>query len=108
MALPGMQSAAFDCFMEDLCAAQGVELRRCYENSFCLSADVSNAYDPLYPEVSEKRSDSKINYGMGICKFTGSRGKAGHQRRLRGAGGLSAAYFRRQWRCMADGGTGQG
>ena len=30
----GMQSAAFDCFMEDLCAAQGVELRRCYENSF--------------------------------------------------------------------------
>ena len=73
----GMQSAAFDCFMEDLCAAQGVELRRCYENSFCLSADVSNAYDPLYPEVSEKRSDSKINDGMGICKFTGSRGKAG-------------------------------
>ena len=73
----GMQSAAFDCFMEDLCESQGVSLRRCYENSFCLSADVCNAYDPLYPEVSEKRSDSKINYGMGICKFTGSRGKYG-------------------------------
>ena len=73
----GMQSAAFDCFMEDLCESQGVSLRRCYENSFCLSADVCNAYDPLYPEVSEKRSDSKINYGMGICKFTGARGKSG-------------------------------
>ena len=73
----GMQSAAFDCFMEDLCAAQGVHLRRCYENSFCLSADVTNAYDPLYPEVSEKRSDSKVNYGMAICKFTGARGKSG-------------------------------
>lgn len=73
----GMQSAAFDCFMEDLCAAQNVAVRRCMENSFCLSADVSNAYDPLYPEVSEKRSDSKINYGMGICKFTGARGKSG-------------------------------
>ena len=73
----GMQSAAFDCFMEDLCAAQGVPLRRCYENSFCLSADVTNAYDPLYPEVSEKRSDSKVNYGMAICKFTGARGKSG-------------------------------
>ena len=73
----GMQSAAFDCFMEDLCEIQGVSLRRCYEKSFCLSADVCNAYDPLYPEVSEKRSDSKINYGMGICKFTGARGKAG-------------------------------
>lgn len=73
----GMQSSAFDCFMEDLCAAQGVALRRCYENSFCISADVTNAYDPLYPEVSEKRSDSKVNYGVGICKFTGARGKSG-------------------------------
>lgn len=73
----GMQSAAFDSFMEDLCDSQNVKLRHCYEKSFCLSADVCNAYDPLYPEVSEKRSDSKINYGMGICKFTGARGKSG-------------------------------
>ncbi len=73
----GMQSAAFDCFMEDLCAAQGAELRRCYEKSFCISADVTNAFDPLYPDVSEKRSDAKLNYGVGICKFTGARGKAG-------------------------------
>ena len=73
----GMQSQAFDTFMADLCESQGVALRRCYENSFCISADVTNAYDPLYPEVSEKRSESKINYGMGICKFTGVRGKSG-------------------------------
>lgn len=73
----GMQSRAFDSFMEDLCDEQGVKLRHCYENSFCISADVCNAYDPLYPEVSEKRSDAKINYGMGICKFTGARGKSG-------------------------------
>ena len=73
----GMQSAAFDTFMADLCAAENTELRRCYENSFCISADVCNAFDPNYPEVSEKRNNSKINYGMGICKFTGSRGKAG-------------------------------
>ena len=71
----GMQSAAFDCFMEDLCALQDVPLRRCLENSFCISADVTAAFDPLYPEVSEKRSESKINYGMAICKFTGARGK---------------------------------
>ena len=73
----GMQSAAFECFMEDLCEAQGEKLRRCLENSFCLSADVTNAYDPVYPEVSEKRSESKINYGIAICKFTGARGKSG-------------------------------
>ena len=72
----GMQSAAFDCFMEDLCQSQGVALRRCFEKSFCLSADVSNAYDPLYPDVSEKRSEAKVNYGMGISKFTGARGKS--------------------------------
>ena len=72
----GMQSAAFDCFMEDLCAAQGAVLRRCLENSFCLSADVTAAFDPLFPEVSEKRSESKLNYGMAICKFTGARGKS--------------------------------
>ena len=73
----GMQSAAFDCFMEDLCTAQGVALRRCFENSFCLSADVTNAFDPVYPEVSEKRNESKINYGLAICKYTGARGKSG-------------------------------
>ncbi len=72
----GMQGAAFDCFMEDLCAAHGVALRRCYEKSFCLSADVTNAFDPLYAEVSEKRSDSKVNYGMAIAKYTGARGKS--------------------------------
>ena len=73
----GMQSEAFDCFMQDLCESQGVALRRCYENSFCLSADVTAAFDPLYPEVSEKRSASKINYGLDVCKFTGVRGKSG-------------------------------
>ena len=73
----GMQSACFDVFMKDLCEGQGVALRRCYEKSFCLSADVSNAFDPLYPEVSEKRSSAKVNYGLSICKFTGVRGKGG-------------------------------
>ena len=36
-----------------------------------------NAFDPNYPEVSEKRNEAKVNYGMGICKFTGARGKSG-------------------------------
>ena len=73
----GMQSRAFDTFMEDLCQAQGAALRRCFENSFCLSADVTAAFDPLYPEVSEKSNVARLNYGMGINKFTGARGKSG-------------------------------
>ena len=73
----GMQSSAFECFMEELCAGQNVPLRRCFKNSFCLSADVTAAFDPNFPEVSEKRNDAKLNYGMGICKFNGARGKSG-------------------------------
>ena len=73
----GMKSAAFETFMGDLCEEQGVSLRRCFENSFCISADVTAAFDPNYPEVSEKRNDAKLNYGMGICKYTGARGKSG-------------------------------
>ena len=87
----GMQSAAFDMLMKDLCESQGLPLRRCYEKSFCLSADVSNAFDPLYPEVSEKRSDSKVNYGVAICKFTGARGKGGTS----DASAETVAYLRR-------------
>ena len=73
----GMQSSAFECFMEELCESQNVPLRRCFANSLCLSADVTAAFDPNFPEVSEKRNDAKLNYGMGICKFTGARGKSG-------------------------------
>lgn len=73
----GMQSAAFDTFMEDLCEAQGVALRVCYENSFCLSADVTAAYDPNYSSVYDPRNSAYINYGVGLCKYTGARGKGG-------------------------------
>lgn len=72
----GMKSGAFECFMEDLCAARDVKLRHCFENSLCISADVCNAFDPNFPEVSEKRNNGKINYGLALVKFTGSRGKS--------------------------------
>ena len=77
MGASGMRSQAFDCFMADLCAAQGTELRRCFEKSLCVSADVCIAYDPNFPEVSEKRNSARINYGLGIAKYTGAGGKAG-------------------------------
>ena len=73
----GMKSACFDTFMEDLCEAQNVPVRACYEKSFCLSADVTAAYDPNFAEVYEKRNSAFVNYGMGLCKYTGARGKSG-------------------------------
>jgi aspartyl aminopeptidase len=87
----GMQSAAFDTFMEDLCEAQGVAVRVCLEKSFCLSADVTAAYDPDYAEVYEKRNAALINYGIGLCKYTGARGKSGAS----DADAETVAYVRR-------------
>ncbi|NLO48057.1 MAG: aminopeptidase [Clostridiales bacterium] len=73
----GMKSQFFDRFIADLCRSEGTSLYDCFANSFCLSADVSNAFDPNFPEVSEKRNNAKLNYGLSIIKFTGSRGKSG-------------------------------
>ena len=73
----GMKSAAFDTFMSDLCDAQNIPLKACFEKSFCLSADVTAAYDPNFAEVYEKRNSARVGYGMGLCKYTGARGKSG-------------------------------
>ena len=73
----GMLSQAFDTFMQDLCDATGSSLNRCFENSFCLSADVTNAFDPNFAETCDKRNNSMLNYGVAICKYTGARGKSG-------------------------------
>ena len=75
--ISGMQSHYFEHFMGGLCDAQGVKLEDCFANSFCLSADVSNAHDPNFAEVSDRRNNSALNYGVAICKYTGSRGKGG-------------------------------
>lgn len=77
MGVTGMQSAAFDAFMSDLCDGQNVPLKACFENAFCLSADVTAAYDPNFADVYEKKNAAFVNYGVGICKYTGARGKSG-------------------------------
>ena len=73
----GMLSHYFEHFLGTLCRSQGVELEDCLANSFCLSADVTNAFDPNFPEVSDRRNNAFVNYGVAICKYTGSRGKGG-------------------------------
>ena len=87
----GMQSAFFETFVGDLCASQKVPLRVCLEKSFCLSTDVTAAFDPNFAEVYEKNNSAKVNYGVGLCKYTGSRGKGG----CSDAGAEVVAYVRR-------------
>ena len=73
----GMQGDYFEYIMAALCRAQGVDLRECLAHSFCLSADVTAAYDPNFAEVYERRNSAYANYGIGLCKYTGSGGKGG-------------------------------
>jgi len=75
--LTGMKSHYFEHFVDGLCRGQGGNMHDCLANSFCLSADVSNAFDPNFPEVSDRRNNSKLNYGVSIMKYTGSKGKGG-------------------------------
>ena len=77
MGVSGMKSESFEYFMEILCDAQGAKLTQCFANSFCLSADVSVAFDPNFPETCDPRNTARLNHGVGVCKYTGSRGKSG-------------------------------
>ncbi len=73
----GMLSQAFEWFMGDMCRTQGVALSDCFANSFCLSADVTAAYDPNFADVYDKRNSAFVNYGVALCKYAGSGGKGG-------------------------------
>lgn len=73
----GMQSSAFEHFVSMLCEAEGCSLHECFSNSFCLSSDVTAAFDPNFADAYEKQNSAKLNYGVGINKFTGARGKSG-------------------------------
>ena len=74
--LSSMESMAFEYFMDILCASQNANMVRCFTNSFCLSADVSMAYDPNFPEVCDPRNTARLNHGVGVCKYTGTKGKS--------------------------------
>ena len=73
----GMQSRFFEHFVGGLCDSQNVKLADCFANAFCLSADVSNAFDPNWAETCDKRNNSQLNRGIAIVKYTGKGGKSG-------------------------------
>lgn len=73
----GLNSSYMKYFIADLATMQDEEPWRVLSNSECLSADVNAAFDPTYPEVSEKMNSSYVNNGVVITKYTGARGKSG-------------------------------
>ena len=73
----GLNSEFMRYFIADLAEAEGEVPRRVLSKSVCISADVTAAYDPHYASAYEAQNSCYINGGLGIAKYTGSRGKGG-------------------------------
>ena len=73
----GLNSSFMKYFIEDLADMQGAKARHVLHNSDCLSADVTAAFDPSFPQVYDKTNTSFVNHGVSIAKYTGARGKGG-------------------------------
>lgn len=54
-----------------------LSVRRALAASSVLSADVTAALDPTFPDVHDKRNVALLGHGVALCKYTGSRGKSG-------------------------------
>ena len=73
----GMKCDIFPDLVSEIATALGGDPAIVRANSKCLSADVSAAFDPNFPDVFEKRNTPLLSAGVVLTKYTGSRGKAG-------------------------------
>ena len=74
--MTGMQSDVLVDLIEMISKACGVDPIIVRSKSKCLSADVTAAYDPNFPEVYEKMNSAMISCGTCMSKFTGAGGKS--------------------------------
>ena len=76
----GMFSNTFDYFIDIILEKSNIdknEKNKIYNNAKVLSADVTGAYNPNYPDIYEKNNESYLNKGISIMKYTGSASKGG-------------------------------
>ncbi len=73
----GMQADLLCDLIHEISVAMGANPTIVRYNSKCLSADVSAAYDPNFPDVFEKRNSPLLSCGVVLTKYTGARGKSG-------------------------------
>lgn len=72
----GMNSMYAYHFLQQLCAATGVDSIAAFQASKCLSADVTAAYDPSFSEAFEPDNGTYAGCGVAIYKYTGAGGKS--------------------------------
>lgn len=73
----GFDSNFVKNFIIKLCKNQNADFITTCKNSSCLSADVTAAFDPNWPDVFDKKNCAYFNKGVSINKYTGGRGKGG-------------------------------
>ena len=72
----GMKAALLPDLINEIARARGGNPAAVRANSKCLSADVSCAFDPNFPDAFEKRNTPMLSAGVVLTKYTGSRGKS--------------------------------
>ena len=72
----GLNSMYLFQFLRQLCAAHGADDILAFQNSICLSADVTAAYDPTWADAFEADNATYAGKGVAIMKYTGARGKS--------------------------------
>ncbi|MEG0229515.1 MAG: aminopeptidase [Oscillospiraceae bacterium] len=87
----GLSSNFFNFFMDNLCKSLNANKTIVFKNSLCLSADVTAAYDPVFPTVHDKNNAAFLNRGVSVMKYSGSGGKYSTS----DASAETMSYFRR-------------
>ncbi len=73
----GAKNQFFTSIIEDLIDLTGSDLRstQVWENTKVISADVTSAMDPNFPDAYDESNSSFIGHGVSVEKFGGRRGK---------------------------------
>ena len=78
----GMQSSFFENTVAELIdrqtrGARDIDVRRALERSSMLSADVTAAADPHFPDVDSTGNEARLHKGPAASKYTGGASKSG-------------------------------
>ena len=103
MGSTGMQSSFFENTVAELIErqerdARDILVRRALEKSSMLSADVTAAADPHFPDVDSTGNEARLHKGVAASKYTGGTSKSG-------ASDCGPEFVAEIRRIMADGGV---
>ena len=101
MGSTGMQSSFFENTVAELIErqeknARDILVRRALERSSMLSADVTAAADPHFPDVDSTGNEARLHKGVAASKYTGGTSKGG-------ASDCSPEFVAKIRKIMADG-----